>query len=272
MARFMDLELSRRLECTEGAIATTFIPVQQRLAPTRGAAWQDFAGTYAVYDGPDSPLSQTIALGLTNPVTEHQLAEIEAFFESRDCAVMHEISPLAGVEPLAMLCDRGYRPCELSTVLIQALDAPGDEPSAPGVRVRTMQPADRATWIDTSIAGWSGDPVIAPVMRSIAEIASSNDAMLHFLAERDGAPIATGSMGIRDGVALLAGASTVPDGRGHGAQTMLLAARLAEARRRGCELAMMVTAPGSASQRNAERRGFRVAYTRAKWRRARAVG
>jgi hypothetical protein len=47
---------------------------------------------------------------------------------------------------------------------------------------------------------------------------------------------------------------------------MLLAARLAEARQRGCEIAMMVTEPGSTSQRNAERRGFRVAYTRTKWR------
>jgi hypothetical protein len=28
---------------------------------------------------------------------------------------------------------------------------------------------------------------------------------------------------------------------------------------------MMVALPGSASQRNAERQGFRIAYTRTKW-------
>lgn len=33
----------------------------------------------------------------------------------------------------------------------------------------------------------------------------------------------------------------------------------------GAAFAMMVAAPGSASQRNAERQGFRVAYTRTKW-------
>jgi hypothetical protein len=32
-----------------------------------------------------------------------------------------------------------------------------------------------------------------------------------------------------------------------------------------CELAMMVAVPGSDSQRNAERKGFRIAYTRTKW-------
>jgi hypothetical protein len=34
----------------------------------------------------------------------------------------------------------------------------------------------------------------------------------------------------------------------------------------GCDLAMMVAAVGSDSQRNAERNGFRIAYTRIKWR------
>ena len=33
----------------------------------------------------------------------------------------------------------------------------------------------------------------------------------------------------------------------------------------GCDLAMMVAVPGSDSQRNAERNGFRIAYTRTKW-------
>jgi hypothetical protein len=90
--------------------------------------------------------------------------------------------------------------------------------------------------------------------------------MTSFLVEREGEPIATGSLAIYEGVALLAGASTIPARRGLGAQGLLLAARLAEARRRGCELAMMVAAPASTSQHNAERRGFRVAYTRTKWR------
>ena len=34
----------------------------------------------------------------------------------------------------------------------------------------------------------------------------------------------------------------------------------------GCDLAMMVAEAGSNSQRNAERKGFQVAYTRTKWR------
>lgn len=265
----MDLALSRRLERTEGAIAASFPAVQQEVAPELGATWHDFDGTYAIFDGPTSPMTQTFGLGVWGAITPAALAAIEAFFETRGAAVMHEVSPLAGVETLALLIDRGYRPIELSTVLVQQISGRVEAPSSLTLRVRTIEPADRGAWIDTSVAGWAEDPTFASIIRPISHVSSVNPAMLHFMVERDGAPIATASMGVHDGVALLAGASTIPSGRGLGAQGMLLGARLAEARRRGCEVAMMITAPGSTSQRNAERRGFRVAYTRTKWRLAR---
>ena len=100
------------------------------------------------------------------------------------------------------------------------------------------------------------------------QLASHNAAMVHVLVESEGRVIATGSLGICGRVALLAGASTVPSARGRGAQAAAQAARFVEARRRGCSIAMIVTEPGSTSQRNAERRGFAVAYTRTKWQRA----
>ena len=46
----------------------------------------------------------------------------------------------------------------------------------------------------------------------------------------------------------------------------LLEWRLAYAAAAGCDVATMGALPGSASQRNAEREGFRIAYTRTKWR------
>ncbi len=68
------------------------------------------------------------------------------------------------------------------------------------------------------------------------------------------------------GVALLAGASTIPEMRRRGLQAALLEARKRYAFEHGYQLAMMVTESGSQSQRNAERKGFRIAYTRIKWR------
>jgi predicted acetyltransferase len=72
-------------------------------------------------------------------------------------------------------------------------------------------------------------------------------------------------LNICEGVALMAGASTIPDARKQGAQLALLENRLRFAAEQGCDIAMMCALPGSASQRNAERQGFRIAYTRIKW-------
>ena len=101
----------------------------------------------------------------------------------------------------------------------------------------------------------------------MAETASQNPTMRHFLVERGGVQLATGSFGAHESVALLAGASTIPSGRGLGAQGLLLSARLQAAQQQGCTVSVMAAAPGGTSQRNAERGGFRVAYTRTKWKR-----
>jgi len=265
---FMDHDLARRLERTEGAICASFIAARAALEPAHGACWHDFAGTYAMYDGASSPMTQTFGLGMFEPTSPAQLDAIEAYFGSRGAATDHEVSPFAGVEVLALLVARGYQPIELSTVLVQPLTAAHVAPAAGALRVGRLAVEQRPAWIEASVAGWAADPETASFIRGLAKTSTSNAAMTQYLVERDGETIATGALGIHGDVALLAGASTIPSARGLGAQRMLLAARLADAHARGCTIAMMVTAPGTASQRNAERSGFAIAYTRSKWRRA----
>jgi GNAT superfamily N-acetyltransferase len=81
----------------------------------------------------------------------------------------------------------------------------------------------------------------------------------------EGEAIASGILAIKNGIAVLGGASTIPAFRRQGAQAALLQARLEYAADLGVELAMLVAGPGSSSQRNAERAGFRPAYVRSKW-------
>ena len=100
---------------------------------------------------------------------------------------------------------------------------------------------------------------------SLPKAAHAEDS-ISFLARLEGKAIAAGALCISAGVALLAGACTIPEARRQGAQLALLETRLHYAAERGCDVAMMCAAPGSASQRNAERHGFRIAYTRVKWR------
>jgi hypothetical protein len=261
----MDGELARRIELAEAAAGEAFVRTRRRLSPERGSTWFDVGGARAFFDAVDSPLNQSFGLGVSAPATADQLAAIEAFFAERRVDTMHEVCSLAGVGVLALLVERGYRPVEASTVLVRAIQTLPVPASA--LVVRRCERGDRDAWVATAVAGWSEHVELAHVMEAVAHTAFENEVAASFLVEQGGVPVATGSLLIVDGIAIFAGASTIPAARGRGAQALLLAARLAEAHRRGCDLAMIVADPGSTSQRNAERGGFRVAYTRTKWRR-----
>ena len=87
-----------------------------------------------------------------------------------------------------------------------------------------------------------------------------------FLAEFEGEPGAAAALWIHDGVAVFAGAATVPQMRGKGCKRHSFRNVCDTPSSMAVILAMMVAEAGSNSQRNPERKGFRIAYTRTKWR------
>lgn len=91
--------------------------------------------------------------------------------------------------------------------------------------------------------------------------------MACYLARRNGQIAGGGSIRHTAGIAQLCGASTLPNHRRNGVQAALLGARLADAARAGCELAVVTTLPGSRSQHNVQRQGFSLLYVRAVMRR-----
>jgi GNAT superfamily N-acetyltransferase len=261
-----DLTLSRRLERCEGKANAAFVEARSRLQPESGATWIECAGAYAMFDGVGSPLTQTFALGMFATPTATDLETIERFFDERGAAVFHEVSPIAPPETLELLVARGYRPVELSSVLFQPISSRSPRHDV-RVQARIASADEVQLWSDVAGEGWR-EFGVSDFVRDMGQISASSDGMTAFLAELDGRAIGTGAVGMYDGVAVLAGASTIPEARKQGAQRALLEARLAYAAQHGCDLAMMAAAPGSASQRNAERQGFRIAYTRIKWGRA----
>lgn len=256
-----DLGLSRRLERCEARTNASIVESRARLSPETGAVWVERAGAYAMFDGAGSPLTQTFGLGLFATPTSEDLDFIEEFYASRGAAVFHEVSPLVDFETFNLLTARGYRVVELTSLLYQPLSSlPAPDGRVP-TRLAAAEEVER--WASVAAEGWSEFAEIAPLMYELARMSGS--ATLPFFAELDGRPVATGALAIHDGVALLAGASTIPSARRRGAQRALLDARLRYAAAHGCDLAMMGASPGSSSQKNAEREGFRVAYTRIKW-------
>ncbi len=261
-----DLTLARRLERTEACANASFVEARAALDPASGAVWMEVGGTYAMFDGRESPLTQTFGLGLFADLEPRDLERLEAFFRERDAPVNHEVSPLSGVPLVRELADRGYRVAEQTSVMYQPIDLDALSPPSPAIDVRPIHADQADEWAATAATGWSSEsPALEAFMRGLGRISVRAEGTTAFLAWLEGRPIAAAALRCTDGVALLAGASTVPAARKQGAQQALLHARLHAARANGCDLAMMCAAPGGPSQRNAERQGFRIAYTRTKW-------
>jgi GNAT superfamily N-acetyltransferase len=259
---YSDAALSRRLERCEAKTNAAMVTARALLHPESGATWIERSGTYAMYDGGGSPMTQTFGLGLFAPPADEDLDALEEFFTTRGAAVFHEVSPLAHPETLLLLSRRGYRPVELSSILYRPLAA---LERTTEVRTRIIEPDEADLWSATSANGWSEYPELGDFMHDLGRVTAMSRGTHAFLAELDGRAVAAGALAMHDGVAILAGASTVPSERKRGAQRALLEARLQYAFEQGCDLATMGALPGSASQRNAERQGFRIAYTRIKW-------
>jgi hypothetical protein len=263
---FSDLSLSRRLESAEGSACAHFAEARRRLFPESRAERMECAGAHAVFDGIESPVTQSFGLGIFEELSADTLDRIERFFLDRGAAVNHEVSPLAGVPAVDLLCSRNYRPVELSNVLYQPVERIcADEQQ--DIKVRVVHPEEAQLWAQINARGWCHEnPELLEFFVNNGVLVSSRENSVSFLAEFDGVPGAAGGLSLENGIALFAGAATVPELRGRGLQAALLRERMRYAFGHRCDLAMMVTEVGSSSQRNAERTGFKIAYTRTKWR------
>jgi len=263
---FADIELARRLERTEAQGNIDFIEARAEAFPDYGAEWIQLAGAFGMFDGAGSPLTQTFGLGMFELVTPEELDHLEEFFFSRGADVFHEVCPLADNSVFTLFRERGYQPIEFSNVLYRPIDPDlrlhVNRNGA--IKIRVIEKDEANLWARTAFEGWREFTEVADFFRELGQVTAHSKA-LSFLAELEADPIATGALTIRGDVALLAGASTIPEARRQGAQLALLEDRLRYAANHGCTVAMMVALPGSGSQRNAERHGFRIAYTRTKW-------
>ena len=263
---FVDIDLARRLEQTEAMGNVKFIEARVKAFPDRRATWRRIGGTFAMFDAVGSPLTQTFGLGMFQPVTSDDMDQLEGFFQDRGADVFHEVSPLADPSALDLLNERHYRPIELTSVMFRPIttDLRLHATRNADIAVRLINDDEDDLWAQTAADGWNEYPELKDFLLELGKVNAQSES-LSFLAELKGKPIAAGALTINDDVALLAGASTIPEFRRNGAQLALLEDRLRYGAGQGCTIAMIAARPGSASQRNAERHGFRIAYTRIKF-------
>jgi GNAT superfamily N-acetyltransferase len=209
-------------------------------------------GGFAHFRGEGHPLNQ--ALGLVDPISTGDLAAVEAFLGA---PTVLELSPGADPALWPLLAARGYRLQQFQQLWTRPL-ADAVEASTTA-QVRVAEPAEADLYNRIVCAGFLERDdwrELEPPFRLSLEVPDA----WGFLVFAEGEPAGGGTLGIVDGVALMSGDGVLPRYRGRGLQKVLIQARLAFARARGCEVACAATAPGTASQRSYEACGFRAAY------------
>ena len=135
------------------------------------------------------------------------------------------------------------------------------------IEIQRASDGELDLWTLTVAQGFAENYPVTKDLLDVMKLFASRSNTECFLARTDGRVVGGATLAVRGRIAGLFGASTLPGFRGRGVQTALLEARLRRAWELGCELAMSLARPGSASERNITRQGFQTLYTRAKFER-----
>ena len=267
---FCDTDLAARIERVEVQLITLSNEAARRRAGTAGFVIP-VAGGAASFAGAGSPYNKVAGLGFGGVPAASALGEIERAFAAFGAPVQVELAHLGDPAILAVLAARGYRLESFENVLGRALTGGLERVLPPGVEVRLNREEETETWLDVVAEGsvhpdtqgvpWHEEFPREAIIAAEQDSAAAGD--VRYAALRDGGIVGGATMRIADGVAQLTGAATVPAHRRRGVQTALLSARLADAAGAGCDVAVIITQPGSKSQQNAQRQGFDLLYTRA---------
>jgi len=226
-------------------------------------------GGGAYWYSPGNIVNGSFGLGMDGPVEQEEIAALVAFFEERGEPAKVDVCPYADPSLRRWLAEYGFVATDFETVLYQPLggEAAGGSVTAEGqaqgaleVRLESIA-AERELWATLEARGFTDDAADEAGMQLARAIALRTDS-LPFIGYVGGEPAGTGMLVIKDGIAMFNGDSTLPAMRGMGVQTTILAHRLAYAREAGCDLAVIEASAGGVSERNQQRAGFRVAYTR----------
>ena len=244
----------RRLEDAAGRNLADYVATLRRVAPELGAEAIEIAGGAAAFTGIGSPL--TTVKGVGPQLSPRDLDEIESFFRDRGAtAVSIELAPWPGGAAEQVLRERGYGPADHEDVVAAAA-----VPERPGGSSRAEAMPWRA-WVHV-MRRTSEMPDAPPTDALVTAAAHLPDAQLYGVREDDRWIACAQSVACGD-VLIFGNDGTLPEARRYGAQTALIAARLAVAP--AGKIAMAEVEPGSGSERNYLRCGFRIAYARSQY-------
>lgn len=269
----LDLAELARIEERRLSLGLASVALEHRWLPGGGVVTRGEPGTW---------INTSAGLGMSlegRPVPDEDLDALVEWFESVRIEPRTEVCPFAHPSLVRGLAARGFVLRGFENTFFREIEA-GRRVEAPnplggGIRVDEVAVLDDGLVWEYAAAVARGfvPPDRAPAPEDIALWVRClrQPAVKAFAAFADGRIVGGGAMEIpRDAdepgakrAAALFGLSVLPQYRRRGVQQALIAVRLSAAAEAGAVVATVGASPGVATERNARRMGFQLAYTKA---------
>ncbi|WP_172459547.1 GNAT family N-acetyltransferase [Legionella quateirensis] len=254
---YVTKELTARMEA---CIKQTHIEVTRQYAH---GTFLDVNGGTACFSGFDSFLSQVVGWGFhtKSRYFKTEIELIENFYKSlAHSRVDIELCPYVGNDLMIFLSERGYAVSEINNVSVLDLSSlKTGEHLDSHYTIREVSSIEVDEWAKRVAMGF-GYP---EAQEQFSHYARAKGIRAFAVYDEDQI-IAGATIAMHGDVCDLGVTSTLPAFRGKGLQKKLLLTRLQYARQHGLAIATVTTEPGTISDLNVQKSGFRCAYTRIK--------
>lgn len=212
-------------------------------------------------------LNNVVGFG-AGSVKDTDLQTLEQLYANIGLPTSIDLCPFASAETLELLASRGYSLTRYLNTYVHHLSDLSSLSTKAGrnVVISNVREHEHDLFIRSSVDGFSDLGRSTDILETLAAIAVKRTDTLLYFAKIDNEIAATAAMALmetkRGLVAYMYLDSTVPKHRRKGLQAALYHARLLDAKKKGCQMAVVITRTGTPSGINAERLGFQLAYTR----------
>lgn len=214
--------------------------------------------------GVPNPFFNQVFVG--GPAEPRDVESVLALFEQYGMTPRFEIAPGAISSALAkLLSERGFIHTQSDPIHIlterEVNERPGSDIQIH--RVGSVEALD--SFKTTYVRAWQVEAWLAPILQSYVERWLQVSGWTLYLATGGELPVGIGVLFETGDAAYLADAATIPQFRGRGVQSALIARRVADASQSSPRLVFSRAEFGSVSQRNLERGGLQSQYSVTIW-------
>ena len=224
-------------------------------------------------------ICKAVGVDLDAPLDKETADAVVAWFRERGVPPVLELTSLSHEDTFEIAAEAGFDLVQVENVLAVVPESVREDvlemEPPPGVELRRLDTADDAEvrrYAEIVTSGFvpPGSPLPEGMVESGIRSQHMATSAGWLACDMAGEPIAAAGSEVVDvgegegaqRLLALCGTTVLPAHRRRGLQRNLMARRLAMGVERGCTMALVESKPGIATERNAARLGFELAYTR----------